>query len=503
MKRFKRRARLCIACLALSTTTSAEAQKLVTPGYLFNSDPTCREIGGRFYLFTTQDPFTAQFQRDNTFFRGMYAYHALSTSDFDQWVDHGSILTGRDVTWNAGGALWDGDAGIPYRGRYYAYAPFRVNAKGEQNYGRFQLGAFVADRLDGPYRDVFGAPMKGVDGKPVEALSPYVVNGDDGSPYLLWGSGDTEKHEVWMARLNPDMTSLAQKPRRLSVPGRDACGNLEYFESPMLLKTGGRWVLTYVAYKDAKGPGCDAKGSYVRYTSAAGMFGPFDREAPRTLIYPSPGGQESTQQGMCTYRGESYLAYHVPYDDVTPYADHHRQVAVTRLRILPGGSFAPVHPETDEGVGTPGVARLTLDAFGSRREAAEFHARTGATGEAGLAGEFQMKMKPGGYLIFRSMDFGDGAGAFRAEVSAETPTIRSAILEVRLENAAGPVVATVVVSPTGGRTRYAVRDVPLRRPVSGLHDLALVARGTGGDAEGHLFNITWFSFARAGTRAPR
>src|SRR5882724_10570827 len=113
------RSLLCVLALCAHP---ALAQKLITPGYLFNSDPTCRQIGDTFYLFTTQDPFTVQFQRPNTFYRGMYAYHAFSTQDFDNWVDHGSILTGRDVSWNAGSALWDGDAGIPANGRFYAYA---------------------------------------------------------------------------------------------------------------------------------------------------------------------------------------------------------------------------------------------------------------------------------------------------------------------------------------------------------------------------------------------
>src|ERR1700720_3465259 len=107
----------CILRMSLAVasilTQMGSAQKLIPPGYLFNSDPTCRQIGDTFYLFTTQDPFTVEFQRDNSFFRGMYAYHAFTTADFDHWVDHGSILTGRDVSWNAGQALWDGDAGIP------------------------------------------------------------------------------------------------------------------------------------------------------------------------------------------------------------------------------------------------------------------------------------------------------------------------------------------------------------------------------------------------------
>ena len=164
-------------------TQSASAQKRITPGYLFNSDPTCRQIGDTFYLFTTQDPFTVEFQRDNSYFKGMYAYHAFTTTDFDHWVDHGSILTGRDVSWNAGQALWDGDAGIPANGQFYAYAPFRLNSTSEANYGRYDIGVFTSSSVLGPYKDVFGAPMKYADGSPLEGLSPAVVTGDDGSPY--------------------------------------------------------------------------------------------------------------------------------------------------------------------------------------------------------------------------------------------------------------------------------------------------------------------------------
>ena len=492
---------LALCWLVLAGVPHAMAAKLVTPGYLFNSDPTCRQIGERFYLFTTQDPFTVQFQRDNQFFKGMYAYHSLSTTDFDHWVDHGSILTSRDVSWNVGGALWDGDAGIPGNGRYYAYAPFRVNSANEANYGRFDIGVFEAANIAGPYRAVFDAPMT-LDGKrPLEGLSPSVVQGDDGASYLVWGSGDTEKHEVWIAQLKSGMTELDGKPRQLRVPGRDACGNLEYFESPVLLKMADRWILTYVAYKDAKGPGCDAKGSYVRYVSAASMFGPFDTETPRTLIYPAPGGQESTQQGVCSYRGRSYLAYHVPYDDVMPYTDHHRQVAVTALSVLPDGSLQSVHPETDAGVGSPTLSQLSLDAFAPRREAAEFTLRSGVTGERGLAGEYQMKFKPGGYLVFRHMDFGSGPASFRLEVSAESPSVQ-AWLEVRLGSPAGAMIASVPIQTTGGRTTYRVLTAPVMGSALGREDLVLVARGAGGNANGHLFNVTWFGFEPTASDAP-
>lgn len=483
--------------LAVATilTQMGSAQKLITPGYLFNSDPTCRQIGDTFYLFTTQDPFSVEFQRDNSFFRGMYAYHAFTTTDFDHWVDHGSILTGRDVSWNAGQALWDGDTGIPANGRFYAYAPFRLNSTSEANYGRYDVGVFTADNVLGPYRDVYGAPMKNIDGSPLEGLSPAVIQGDDGSPYLIWGSGDTEKHEVMLARLKPNMVELAEKPRSLAVPKMDSCGNLGYFESPMLFKAGAKWYLTYVSYKDDKRPGCGVKGSYVEYAVSDSMYGPFDAPA-RDLIYPVAGGQESVQQGVCQYRERWYIAYHVPYEDVVPYNDHHRQVAVTLLEILPDASLRAIHPEDDHGVGTPGVTHLTLDAFAPRREAAEFQIRSKAEGEKGLSGEYQMKLKDGGYLQFHDMDFGSGAAGFRVEVSSENTELKDAALEFRLDNPAGALIGTARIDGGHEKTAYSVLAGSVSSVARGVHDLCLVARGSGGDAPGHLFNVTWFAFMK-------
>jgi arabinoxylan arabinofuranohydrolase len=488
---------LLLICILLAVTQSLIAQKLVTPGYLFNSDPTCREIDGRFYLFTTQDPFTTELQTDNKFFKGMYAFHALSTTDFDHWTDHGSILTSRDVTWNTGAALWDGDAGIPANGKFYAYAPFRVNSNKEANYGRFNVGVFVAEHATGPYRDVYGGPMKRLDGSPLEALSPSVVKADDGSPYLIWGSGDTEKRGVWIAKLKPSMVELAEAPRELRVPMEDACGEHEYYESPVLFKSRGRWIMTWVAYKTGKGRRCDAKGSSVRYAGSDSMFGPFDQEAPRTLIYPSAGGQESVQQGVCEYRGHSYLAYHLPYDNVAPYNDHHRQVAITSLIVNPDGSLQPVNPDRDPGVGTAGVTSLNLDAFAPRREAAEFHVRTKVEAEPSLSGEYQMKMKDGGYLRFNRMDFGSrGASAFNVEVSSEVSKLTDAFLEIRLDNPAGQIIASIAVDGGKGKTEYRLLSGKVDSRIHGVHDLCLVARGGNGNAEGYLFNITWFNFTK-------
>jgi hypothetical protein len=225
------------------------------------------------------------------------------------------------------------------------------------------------------------------------------------------------------------------------------------------------------------------------------MWGPFD-SAPRRLLNRALDGQESTQQGICRYRDEWYLAYHVPYDDVVPYNDHHRQVAVTRLLIKSDGSLERIDPANDPGVGTPGLTRLTLDAFAARREAAEFQVRYGVEGEPGLSGEYAMNMKNGGYLQFSNMDFGTGARAFRAEMSRITREPGDVLLEIRLDRSSGPRIGSLILGGDRAVSTYSVLTTRLERPVHGVHDLFLMARDRAGTAQGPLVALTWFAFDR-------
>ncbi len=235
----------------------------------------------------------------------------------------------------------------------------------------------------------------------------------------------------------------------------------------------------------------------MEYATADNMFGPFDAPA-RHLVLPTAGGEESVQQGVCQYRGKWYLAYHLPYDYVAPYDDdHHRQVAVTTFDFNPDGSLREVNPDRDHGAGTPGATSLLLDAFAPGREAAEFHLHTKAEAEPGLSGEYQMKMKDGGYMEYRRMDFGAGGAAeFNVEVSSEVNQLKEAKLEVRLDNPAGQLIASIPIAGGEGKTAYRVMSGKVTQGAAGVHDLCLVARGENGDAEGYLFNLTWFNIAK-------
>ncbi len=480
---------LVIVIILLASNVSS-SQKLITPGYQFNSDPTCREINGRFYLFTTQDPFTVQFEKNNEKFKGMYDYHAFSTTDFDNWTDHGSILNTHDAGWHKGNAVWDGDAGIPANGKYYAYIPFRKNPDTEDNYGYFEIGVLVADKPEGPYTDPLGKPMSMPNGENLKGLSPTVVLDDSGDPYLIWGAGDWKTHYVLMAKLKPNMIEFADSVREIKVEVINKCGGIEYYESPILFKRNDIWYLTYIAFKDRGGRNCnfgesEPGGSYIRYATSTSMFGPFDKDQ-KHLIYPI---YLNNHQGICQYKGEWYIAYHTTYQNI------HRQACVTKLNFNEDGSLKLIYPEKDMGAGTPGVSNLVLDAFANKREAEEFHARLNADDEMGVLWDYHFKMREGGYLRFNNMDFGNGAAGFKVEVSCENENLKDGKIEFRLDNPYGRKIGEANVLYTKGKTNYVVLSGPVSG-ASGVHDICLVASGSGGDEVARLFNVNWFTFTR-------
>jgi hypothetical protein len=165
------------------------------------------------------------------------------------------------------------------------------------------------------------------------------------------------------------------------------------------------------------------------------------------------------------------------------------------MHFRPDGTIETLTPDNDRGAGTPGITELTLDAFAAKREAQEFNARMNADPEQRDRGGYHFKMKDGGYLRFDRVDFGDGAHGIEAFVSAENAQLQDATLEIRLDNPAGEIIGSIPVTLTGGNAKYALLTASAK-PVRGTHTVFLLAHGRGGDAQGHLFNVAWFTFVK-------
>ncbi|MDX2024510.1 MAG: family 43 glycosylhydrolase [Deltaproteobacteria bacterium] len=470
------------------------AQTLLTPGYQFNSDPTCRELNGRLYLFTTHDQSTVNFQGPEDFWHSMFDYHAYSTTDFKHWIDHGSALSIHDAAWATDLSVWDGDLGIPANGKFYAYVPFR--SKG------FEIGVLVADRPEGPYRDPLGKPLMttaimrehGIalkteaQPKQADSQSPTIVRDENGVPYLLFG-----QMRVFAVKLKPSMTELDGKVFEIDVPLRGGEAT-EYVEGPWIHRMGNKFYFSYMTYKNWEGKtnsnftNEDPAGPYIQYAVSDKLFGPYAK--PKHWIYPVAPDAANNQHGVCTYKGQWYVAYHVPYE-----GKQHRQVAITRLRTNKHGDLLPIYPGKDPGVVPKDSVSLVLDAFAHKREAEEFHTRRDAFEERGKKQDFHFKLKQDGFLHFRNVDFGAGATGFKAHVSCENSKIHDARLEFHLDAPDGPKIGESPVRFTYWITYYQELTGAVQG-AKGVHDVYLVAKGEGGDAYGRLFNVDWFTFTR-------
>lgn len=488
-----RRISTAIALICL-WPSMAMAQQLLTPGYQFNSDPTCREIDGRLFVFTTHDQSTVSFQGPEDFWHSMYDYHAYSTTDFKRWVDHGSVLSIHDAKWAKDLSVWDGDVGIPANGKYWAYVPFRSNG--------FDIGVLVADRPQGPYRDAIGKPLmtkaimreqgialtNEIQPKQADAQSPTIVRDADGAPHLLFG-----QMRVFAVKLKPNMTELDGPIREIEVPLRAGAAT-EYIEGPWIHRMKDRFYFSYMTYKNWEGkqnPNFapeDPDGPYIQYAVSDKLFGPYKN--PRHWIFPVAADAANNQHGVCSYKNQWYVAYHVPFQ-----GKQHRQVAITRLHVDGKGDLTPIHPDRDPGVVPQASTSLVLDAYAYKREAEEFHSRRAAVEERGLKQDFHFKLENDGYLHFRGVDFAGGAKAFKAAISCENSKIRNARLEVHLDRPDGPIVATAPVRFTYWITYYEEVTAPVVG-ARGVHDVYLVAKGEGADAYGRLFNVNWFTFTR-------
>ena len=95
---------------------------------------------------------------------------------------------------------------ISRNGKYYMY--FSQQQK--------QTGVAVSDHPWGPYVDVLGKPILPAGLAETAQYDPAVFIDDDNTPYLLWGYTVNGK-SYYIAKLNDDMMSLAEEPRKIVI----------------------------------------------------------------------------------------------------------------------------------------------------------------------------------------------------------------------------------------------------------------------------------------------
>ncbi len=438
-----------LAALAFICLQPARAQNPFITNQ-FTADPTARVFDGRVYVYPSHDiRATPGHGRADWFV--MEDYHVFSSANLTDWTDHGVIVTQNKVPWVKPDSysMWAPDC-VLRNGKYYFYFPTtpRDTTQGKG----FRIGVAVADKPTGPFVPQ-PAPIANVHG-----IDPNVFIDKDGQAYLYWSQGN-----IYGAKLKENMLELAAEPKTL---GELPTKGLK--EGPYVFERKGIYYLTY--------PHVENKTERLEYATSTSPLGPFTVKG--VIMDESPTGCWTNHHSLLQFKNQWYLFYH--HNDLSPKFDKNRSVRIDSLSFAADGSIRKVVP-TLRGVGlTNARQKIQLDRY-SRLSS------QGATiAFLDTANTFQgwkTVFAGGGWVQYNGVAFG---AQKPKTVSLRGVSATGATLQIRLDNAAGPVVAEITV-PKGAAWQDIKAPVMAFKP--GTHALFVAPKAKAATVE-----VDWVRF---------
>jgi len=249
-------------------------------------------------------------------------FDCFSSKDLITWTKHANILDTTEVKW-AKRAMW-APAVLRKDNKYYLF--FGANDVHEGEIGG--IGVAVADRPEGPFKDLIGKPLINDIIHGAQPIDQFVFQDKDGSYYMYYGGW----RHCNMVKLNADFTGL--------VPFEDGEIYKEvtpesYVEGPFMFIKDGKY---YFMWSEG---GWTGPNYSVAYAISDSPFGPFDRVG--TIL----------QQDMEVARGaghhsvmhipgseDYYIVYHRrPLGDDTR---DHRVTCIEKMTFDENGLINPV-----------------------------------------------------------------------------------------------------------------------------------------------------------------
>ena len=256
-------------------------------------------------------------------------FDCFSSKDLVNWTKHSHILDTTEVKW-ARIAMWAPSV-IRKNDKYYLF--FGANDVHEGEIGG--IGVAVADRPEGPYKDLLGKPLINEIINGAQPIDQFVFRDDDDTYYMYYGGW----RHCNIVKLNDDFTGL--------VPFEDGEIYKEvtpenYTEGPFMFRKNGKY---YFMWSEG---GWGNPDYSVAYAIADSPFGPFKRIAKILQQDPevaTSAGHHSVMHAPGT--DDYFIVYHRrPKGDN---ARDHRVTCIDRMTFDENGFINPVKM-TFEGV---------------------------------------------------------------------------------------------------------------------------------------------------------
>ncbi|WP_295728211.1 glycoside hydrolase family 43 protein [uncultured Muribaculum sp.] len=319
--------KILLACaLCLGIGYYAESENPVFPGWY--ADPEGAVFGDTYWIYPTwSDEYEKQTFID-----------CFSSKNLTDWTRHHAIIDTAEVKW-AEKCMW-APAIVEKDSKYYLF--FSANDVHEGEIGG--IGVAVADKPEGPFKDLLGKPLINDIVNGAQPIDQFVFH-DNGTWYMFYGGWG----HCNLVKLNDSFTAL--------LPWEDGSCYREvtpegYTEGPFMLKRNGKY---YFMWSEGGWGGPDYS---VAYAISDTPVGPFKRE--RKILSEDPAvatsaGHHSVIQVPDT--DEYYIVYHRrPLGDT---GRDHRHTCIDRMTFNDDGTINPVKI-TFESVGPRPVRPASL-----------------------------------------------------------------------------------------------------------------------------------------------
>lgn len=307
---------LTLSLLSLFTIGQSQAQQNpVIKGWY--ADPEGIIYNNEYWIFPT---YSAPYEEQILF-------DAFSSKDLVNWKKHPRILDNSEVKW-ANKAMWAPSV-IEKDGKYYFF--FGANDVHEGEIGG--IGVAVADKPEGPYKDLLGKPLINDIVNGAQPIDQFVFRDKDGQHYMFYGGWG----HCNVVKLADDFKSL--------VPFEDGTIYKEvtpenYTEGPFMFIKDNKY---YFMWSEGGWTGPDYK---VAYAIADSPLGPFKRIG--TVLQPDTkiaygAGHHSVIK--IPKKDKYYMVYHRrPLDKK---GANERETCIDEMKFDENGFILPVQMTFD------------------------------------------------------------------------------------------------------------------------------------------------------------
>jgi len=416
------------------------------------TDPHIRVYDGVAYLTVCHDR-----SIDNTWF----------------YIDHWAMYSSPDlVTWKLEYALQPEETyiGTPYdqcwatdfvkrKGKFYWYFS-------KHNHG---VGVMVAESPGGPWIDPLGKALLEEGLVPTDPYDPGIVEYED-DVYIYFGVWD-----FYIAKLNVDMISLAEKPRKITIHNPRGPYNLDgkntehpTDDKPFIHRYNGIFYLSW---------GCF-------YAMSDNIYGPYDyvdaimNDASFAEGYKEPTWPTGFRQGRHGSFFEMHNQWYFSYDDMSQTGSRYfRSSFISYVHYKENGEIAPIRVD--------GIGIGQYDASKGSIEAEDYFAASQVDKMENKRGGFSVgNIDHGDFLIFPKIHGLEQ----KSKIALKVTALQDVDVEIHFDSPEGEILASYKLKKQKGSASVLYEfDFPAQK---GDKNLCLVLKGK----TKNLLTIDSFSF---------